>query len=71
MAWYTSNRTLWRGNAVSPRFELDCTECSFQTTMACEFDEVFDVIEAHRDERYAGPTEHFVNIHRVSAIDEE
>lgn len=39
--------------------------------MACEFDEVFDVIEAHRDERYAGPTEHFVNIHRVSAIDEE
>lgn len=50
---------------MSAQYELECTDCSFQTTVVGEFDEVFDVIEAHREEEYAGPTEHFVNIHRV------
>lgn len=67
MRWSTSTRT-WvsRGSAVNSRYELECTDCPFQTTVDGEFDEVFDTIEAHREKQSAGPTEHFVNIHRVN-----
>lgn len=50
---------------MNSRFELECTDCSFRTKVVGEFDEVFDDIEAHREEQSAGPTEHFVNIHRI------
>lgn len=66
MARFTSTRTyLSRGSAVNSRYELECTDCSFQATVVGEFDEVFEDIEAHREECSAGPTEHFVNVHRV------
>lgn len=55
-----------RDNAVNSRYILECTDCPFRTTVNGEFGEVFEVIEAHRDEHSAGPTEHFVNVHRVN-----
>lgn len=71
MARSTSTKTcLSRGNEVTSRYELDCTDCSFQTTVVGEFDEVFEDIEAHREAQFAGPTEHFVNVHRVVGNDE-
>ena len=57
----TSNSTL-----VTPRYVLECTDCSFQTTVVGTFAEVSEAIEAHREETDAGPTDHFVNVRRVS-----
>lgn len=51
---------------VTSRFVLDCTDCSFQTTVVGTFAEISAETEAHREEQDAGPTEHFVNVHRVS-----
>lgn len=45
-------------------YELDCTDCPFETTVVGEFEAVFDEIEAHRQEQGADPHAHFVNVHR-------
>lgn len=52
---------------MTERYELDCTECSFRTTVTGEFTDVLDEIDAHREEQQAGPTEHFVNVNRRSS----
>lgn len=49
---------------MTARYELECTECPFRTTVVGEFADVFDEIHAHQAERGAGPDEHFVNVHR-------
>lgn len=45
-------------------YELNCTDCSFQTVVAGEFEDVFDEIERHRKEQEADTLTHFVNVHR-------
>jgi len=55
------------GKPVMSRYVLDCTDCSFQTTVVGRFTAVSDVVEAHHEEQSAGPTEHFVNVHRMSS----
>jgi hypothetical protein len=51
------------------RYRLDCTDCSFQATVVGTRADVSDEIDAHREEQDAGPTEHFVNVHRVSGAE--
>lgn len=67
-AWsiWPEKKTL-KSKSVTTRYVLDCTDCSFQTTVVGTFAEVSNAIEAHRQEQCAGPAEHFVNVHRVSA----
>lgn len=45
-------------------FELDCTDCSFDTTILGEYDAVRDEIDAHQQDRGAEPADHFVTVHR-------
>lgn len=52
------------------RFELECTSCSFADVVVGEFPEVIEAAEAHRQEVHAGPTEHFVNVRRLSDASE-
>lgn len=49
---------------MAASYELDCTDCEFRTTVGGEFEAVLDEIESHQRAQQAGPTEHFVNIHR-------
>lgn len=49
---------------MKTRYELDCTDCAFQTTVVGTFAEAVDAVEAHRAEAGAGLTDHFVNVHR-------
>lgn len=44
--------------------QLDCTDCSFQASVDGDFDAVWAEIEAHQAEQEAGPTAHFVTVHR-------
>lgn len=50
--------------SVAARYELDCTDCEFNTTLTGTLTEALDAGDAHRAEMDAGPTEHFTNIHR-------
>lgn len=47
---------------MAPHYELHCTDCPFRAAVEGELSAVHDEIEAHREERGAGPTEHFVNV---------
>lgn len=54
------------GKSVTSRYVLECTDCSFRTTVVGTFADATATIEVHRREQRAGPTEHFVNLHRVT-----
>ena len=49
---------------MTPCYELDCTDCSFRTEVYGEFPEAIAEAAAHRAQQDAGPTDHFVNLHR-------
>jgi len=49
---------------VTSRFHLECTDCEFETAVTGEFAEVVTAVEEHRSAVEAGPSEHFVNVHR-------
>lgn len=42
-------------------YRLNCTDCSFETTIRGDSDNVVDVAEAHQEEYGATITDHFVN----------
>lgn len=50
--------------SVATRYELDCTDCRFHRTVTGTLTEALDAGDAHREQMDAGPTEHFINIHR-------
>ena len=47
-------------------YQLDCTDCSFETVVDVEIDAVFDVIEEHREEYESDRSEHFVDFERIT-----
>ena len=49
---------------VATRYVLDCTDCDFHTTITGTLTAALDAGDAHREQMDAGPTEHFINIHR-------
>jgi hypothetical protein len=49
---------------VTTRYELDCVDCPFRTTVVGEFAEVFEAVDSHRADQEADPVAHFVNIYR-------
>lgn len=66
MEWSTSTRcTDSAGDRVTTCYELDCTDCPFQTTVVGEFTDVIEAIDAHRAEQKIAPTDHFVNVRRL------
>ena len=46
-------------------YRLDCNDCDFERLIEVEIDELFDVIEDHREEYEADRSEHFVDFERV------
>jgi len=49
---------------VTTCYELDCTDCSFETIVPGSFTEAIEEVEAHRRAEDAGSTAHFVNVCR-------
>lgn len=49
---------------VATRYELDCTDCRFHTTITGTLTTALAAGDAHREGMDAGPAEHFVNVHR-------
>lgn len=45
-------------------FELDCTDCLFQTVVGGEFEDVLAEIEAPQPDQQASPPAQFVTVHR-------
>lgn len=56
---------------MTGQFALDCTACPFETTVEGAFAEVQAVVDAHRSDVSAGPTEHFVNVRRMRGVGDE
>lgn len=52
--------------AVESRYELDCTQCGFHTIVTGRLSAALEAGDVHREEMDAGPTEHFINLHRRS-----
>lgn len=48
---------------MSSQYELNCTDCPFESLVVGEFEDAIDAIEAHRREEATGPLDHFVNVH--------
>lgn len=50
------------GNTTPNVYELTCTDCTFETTVAGEFLDALDVAETHQHEHAELRTDHFVNV---------
>ena len=47
-------------------YELTCTDCAFTTQVQGDVDEIYDVIEGHRERMENSPAEHFVDFQAVT-----
>lgn len=47
---------------MSAKFELDCIDCEFETTVVGEFADAVEAVDEHRAAVEAAPADHFVNI---------
>lgn len=50
--------------SVSSRYELDCTDCTFHEIVTGRLSRALETGDEHREQMDAGPTDHFINIHR-------
>lgn len=47
------------------RHGLDCVDCRFETTVAGGLEAALLAADSHREDRDAGPADHFVNVSRL------
>lgn len=47
-------------------FELTCTDCAFTTRVEGDVDDIYDVIEGHRERMQNSPAEHFVDFQALT-----
>lgn len=49
-------------------YELDCSDCSFETTVEGDFYDVYEVIDDHQEDQ-EDYTDHFVNFSAVATVE--